>query len=152
VKSMPRIGMFIWRKVVKYFHILLAVCKLEWFLGKQIWVDGNIIKCSQGPCRIVQSTVICVQDNFQLAARVRLEPGLENGPEGTLHYNLGEGEPGFWLFGVASLMMYSIGATQWVVSKSFIGLFYPFLYSMDCTMKNHKRVCTVRHILCTAQR
>ncbi len=55
------------------------------------------------------STVFCVQEKFQLSARVCLL--------GTSYYHLGRWDRGFWLSNVASLVMYCIAAPQRIVTK-----------------------------------
>ena len=68
--------------------LFLHICKLEWFKSKQIRVDGNVLICSLGSLRAVNSdrdlaTLFCVQEKFSLTAHWRLQ--------GTLLYILGEG-------------------------------------------------------------
>ncbi len=71
--------------------LFLHICKLEWFKGKQIWVDENVFACSQQPYRAVNfdrdlATLFWVQEKFSLTAHWRLQ--------GTFLFNFGGGGSG----------------------------------------------------------
>ncbi len=93
--------------------LFLCLCKLKWFKSKQIWVDGNVFICSQGPYRAVNSdrylaTLFCVQH--------------------TLLYILGEVGPGFLTLWRRQLsdVLHRLDTLRRIVTKSLYRTALPF--------------------------
>ncbi len=118
VKSMPGFSKSSYGGI-RFLHI----CKLEWFKSKHIWVDVNVVICSQGPYMAVSSdrdlaTLFCVQEKFN----------CPHTDVWRVHYFKiwVRKNQGFWLWNIACLLMYRINASLTIVSKSLYGTASPF--------------------------
>ncbi len=101
--------------------LFLHICKLEWFKSKNIWVDGNVFICSQGPYRAVNSgiylNILCTEEILTVCMCAST---------GYVTSYLGNGERGFLLCDVASLELYCIDAPQRIVTKVLYRTALPF--------------------------
>ncbi len=100
--------------------LFLHICKLEWFKSKQVWVDGNVFICSQGPYKAVNSDRgLAVLRYFRYFVNRR----NFNCPHASVYWVHSiifweREDRGFWLCDVASLVMYCIDAPPRTVSNS----------------------------------
>ncbi len=104
--------------------LVLYICKLEWFKSKQIWVDENVFICSLEPYRAVNSdrdlaTLFCVQGEIFVVCTLVSSGNI------TIYFG-GGGTTGFWLFDIASLVMYCNDAILRIVTKSLYRTAPPF--------------------------